>query len=244
MNSNSPKGVMTERYSHDRKKKKHLIYRYKSRAYETSKAFRKFSPKVNAPRILDFGSADGFTLSETHLLLEAKTSLGVEYSKELINSSGEFPPNCSVIQGDVTKNINQIKAESYDLVTALAILEHLDEPIELFRQAYRNLKPGGLLVATCPSPFWDKISGKFNLHDDDFHAFDFNRQAFFSLAMETGFEALQYRKFMSAPLGFAPYLRIPMSPAFSYFSDRIIGAFVIFNWIFVNQIFIARKLEH
>ena len=235
---------MSGKYSHDRKKKKHLIYRYKSRAYETFKAFKKFSPKVNNPIILDFGSADGFTLSEIHLLLNAKSSLGVEYSQELINSSEELPSNCSVIQGDVTKSLDQIKTESYDLVTALAILEHLDEPVELFRQAYRNLKPGGLLVATCPSPIWDKISGKFNLHDDDFHAFDFNRKEFSILAIETGFETLQYRKFMSAPLGFAPYLHIPMSPVFSHFCDRIIGAFSILNWVFVNQIFIARKVGY
>ena len=241
MNPILPKGVMTEKYSHDRKKKKHLIYRYKSRAYEASKAFRKFSPGILKPNILDFGSADGFTLSETHMLLDAKASLGVEYSKELIDSSEILPQNCSLIQGDVTKNSNQIEPTSFDLVTALAILEHLDEPAELFRQAYRNLKSGGIIVATCPSPFWDKISGKFNLHDDDFHAFDFNREAFSCLAIEAGFKPLQYRKFMSAPLGFAPYLNIPMSPAFSHLFDKIIGTFLIFNWIFVNQIFIAVK---
>ena len=242
MNSNSPKGVMTKKYSYDRKSKKHLIYRYKSRAYETYKAFRKFSHIINAPSILDFGSADGFTLAETHFLLGAKSSLGVEYSKELINSSRDLPQGCSVIQGDVTKSIDEIAPKSFDLVTALAILEHLDEPIELFRQAYNNLKPGGLLVATCPSPFWDKISGKLNLHEDEFHAFDFNQETFSSLAVEAGFEPLQYRKFMNAPLGFAPYLNIPMNPAFSHLCDKIIGTFFIFNWIFVNQIFVARKI--
>ena len=241
VSSKNPKGVMTEDYSRDRKTKKHLIYRYKSRAYEASKLFQKYSSFSLRPNILDFGCADGFALTETHKLLDANSSLGVEYSEDLINSVGPLPPSCSIIQGDVTKSIDQVKSGNFDLVTALAILEHLDDPIELFHRAHDALKPGGVIIATCPSPFWDKISGKFKLHEDEFHAFDFNKDAFFSLAAKSGFKAIEYRKFMSAPVGFAPYLKIPISPRFSHLCDRIISSFFIFNWTFVNQIFVAQK---
>ena len=237
----APKGVMNKDYSRDRKKKKHLIYRYKSRAYETARLFQKYYTNSSKPNILDFGCADGFTLTETHELLKANSSLGVEYSEDLINSADVLPSSCSIIQGDVTKRLDQVKNENFDLVTALAILEHLENPIELFHRAHDALKPKGLIVATCPSPFWDKISGKLKLHEDEFHAFNFNRDAFFSLAAKSGFEALEYRKFMSAPVGFVPYLKIPMSPSFSHLCDRIISTFFIFNWTFVNQIFVAQK---
>jgi SAM-dependent methyltransferase len=236
-----PKGVMNQDYSRDRKKKNHLIYRYKSRAFEAARAFQKYSSHQKKPNILDFGCADGFALTETHKLLNANLSQGVEYSEDLINSAGPLPPSCSIIKGDVTKSLDQVKSGNFELVTALAILEHLDEPIDLFHRAHDALKPEGLIVATCPSPFWDKVSGKFKLHEDEFHAFDFNRNAFFSLAAKSGFEALEYRKFMSAPVGFAPYLKIPMSPRFSHLFDRIISTFFIFNWTFVNQIFVAQK---
>ena len=238
---NTPKGVMSEDYSRDRRQKSHLNYRFKCRAFEAARSFQKYSAISSQPNILDFGCADGFALIETHKLLNANLSLGVEYSEDLINSAGPLPPSCSIIQGDITKSLDQVNNGNFDLVTALAILEHLEEPIELFHRAHDALKPGGLLVATCPSPFWDKISGKFNLHEDEFHAFYFNRDAFFSLAAKSGFEPLKYRKFMSATVGFAPYLKIPMSPRFSHLCDRIIGSFFIFNWTFVNQIFIAQK---
>ena len=149
---------MKQSYSVDRKQKKHLIYRYKTRAHEAFKVFLKYSHRKKRPNILDFGSADGIALIETHNLLDANLSLGVEYSEDLINSAGKLPPSCSIIQGDVTKSLDQVKSGNFDLVTALAILEDLDEPIDLFLRAHDALKPEGIFVATCPSLLGTKYS--------------------------------------------------------------------------------------
>jgi SAM-dependent methyltransferase len=238
---NKPLGVMGSDYSIDRQKKKSLIYRYKTRAFETFKIYQKHNINNEFPKILDFGTADGFTLAEAHLLLNAHSSIGIEYSKELIKSAEKLPPNCSIIQGDVTEEIELLSGISFDLVTALAILEHLDDPRKLFEQAFQRLKPGALLIATCPSPTWDKISGKLNLHKEDFHAVDFNRKKFYKMAKEIGFQPLQYKKFMSAPLGFLPYLNISIYPRFSHAVDKMIRTVKFLNWTFVNQIFVARK---
>ena len=60
MSLNTSKGVMTGDYSRDRKKKNHLIYRFKSRAFEAARSFQKYSSCSLKPNILDFGCADGF----------------------------------------------------------------------------------------------------------------------------------------------------------------------------------------
>lgn len=45
-------------------------------------------------------------------------------------------------------NLTQIplKDESFELVTANMVVEHLDQPLAVFRQVHRLLKPGGLFV--------------------------------------------------------------------------------------------------
>ncbi|MBA4356649.1 MAG: class I SAM-dependent methyltransferase [Desulfovibrio sp.] len=40
----------------------------------------------------------------------------------------------------------------FDVVTMLAVLEHLDQPLEVVREVERVLRPGGRLVLTVPAP--------------------------------------------------------------------------------------------
>ncbi len=42
--------------------------------------------------------------------------------------------------------------QSFDIVTASALFEHLQKPLEAAREVYRILKPGGKLIITTPSP--------------------------------------------------------------------------------------------
>lgn len=58
-------------------------------------------------------------------------------------------------------------AESYDVVIASHLIEHLDEPRRLLREVHRVLRPGGTLRLSCPSTFHlMRISRWFGLHLD------------------------------------------------------------------------------
>ena len=95
-------GVMFKDYAEDRKKKKHLSFRYQSRAMEAHWALSKYGTGMANPHILDLGCAEGLTMALLHKLAVAGHSVGIEYSQELIDSAGTMPEGCSIQQGDVT----------------------------------------------------------------------------------------------------------------------------------------------
>lgn len=54
------------------------------------------------------------------------------------------------IKGDLNKVLD-LPSNSFDVVTILAVLEHLDNPNLLVKEAYRILKKDGKLIMTTPS---------------------------------------------------------------------------------------------
>ena len=102
-------------------------------------------------RVLDIGCYDGALFR----ILGSKISGGVGIDPVLTEpfeagpyrlTPGEFPSAA-------------IGAETFDAITALAVLEHVpEEAFPQIREAVlRSLKPGGVLIVTVPSAFVDKI---------------------------------------------------------------------------------------
>lgn len=46
----------------------------------------------------------------------------------------------------------KIAKNHFDLVTSLAVTEHLDNPLAMYKTAFKCLKPGGMFVLTTPTP--------------------------------------------------------------------------------------------
>ena len=234
-------GVMFKDYAEGRKKKKYLSFRYQSRAIEAHWALSKYGTGMANPHILDLGCAEGLTMALLHKLAGAGRSVGIEYTQELIDSAGTMPEGCSIQQGDVTELPQDLRQRNFQLVTALALLEHISDPAKVFSQVHEALAPGGLFVATCPSPLWDKISGATGLHKEEYHFTDFRWPLFKDLCAGAGLEPVRYKPFMFVPYAFLPYLGIPVSATFSGKLDALVRALLIFRPTFVNQLFVARK---
>jgi SAM-dependent methyltransferase len=236
-------GALHGDYARLRREVPYQIYRYKVRARVVVRAIEEHLRVARPFRLLDFGSADGLSLVEMRSLLPLGTYVGVEYSEELLRHASDLPAEIRVLAGDVRELPEAARAEPYDVVSALAVLEHLPDPSRAVREAASVLRPGGLFVATCPQPTWDAVATSLGLlpgDPDEYHLTQLDRRGMIDLVEGAGMSVLAFERFMCAPIGFLPYLKISVPPALSLSIDRLIGRARVFDWLFVNQLIVAR----
>ena len=234
-------GVMGAEYARERERAPALRFRLAVRAEIVVRAARRNLGRDRGLRVLDMGCAEGRTLRYLSGRLKNSIFLGVEYSPELLGMAEPLPGNINLRHGDVQALPEDIEEASFDLVSALAVLEHLGDPAAAVREAYRMLKPGGLFVATSPISLWDGLAGRFGLLDGEHHCSDMTQARLRDIAGAAGMESLDYHRVMFAPVAFLPYLRVPVSPGVSLGIDRRVERLRILNWLFVNQAIVAAR---
>ncbi len=240
-NDEAYRGVMDASYNEGRLSKPHLNYRFRVRGQVAVDGFRRFHPHAKHVRVLEMGAADGLTMLHIRELLGPGEYLGVEYAKELLDSAPKMPDDVRMIQGDVMDLPKEVPSEHFDLVSCLAVLEHLDDPQRAVDEAFRVLKPGGVFVATCPNPFWDELAGKFGLVQDEFHAVEVTGDVLLDLCREAGFSKATFEPFMWVFTGVLPYLGVSLDPELSLEIDAQIRRLKLLDFLFVNQAVVAVK---
>jgi SAM-dependent methyltransferase len=96
----------------------------------------------------------------------------------------------------------QLRKQRVSAVTALALIEHLSEPGQLFRDAGRVLPEGGRLILTTPHPLGRKVhdfGGKLGIFSSDAseeHEEFLDKRMMKRLAEREGFELVRYRRFL------------------------------------------------
>lgn len=91
-------------------------------------------------QLLDVGAATGFLVLEANK--KGYQAEGVEISKWAADY-GKKKLKVKIFHGDIFKS--NFKKESFDVVTILDVLEHLEDPIKELKEAWRILKPGGIV---------------------------------------------------------------------------------------------------
>lgn len=103
--------------------------------------------KVKGDRVLDIGCGSGFLLGE--LAKQGKTVSGVEPNHELVTLLRERYPAIPVVE--VTVEALEQVSGTFDTITILDVLEHVEDDAAALRTMYRRLVPGGRLVLVVPA---------------------------------------------------------------------------------------------
>lgn len=94
--------------------------------------------------ILDLGCGTGAWLAR--LMAPGRTLVGVDLEREQFGLSEARCVTCNLDRDDLP-----LEARSFDLVSALEVIEHLENPGRLVAQAARVLKPGGRFLLSTPN---------------------------------------------------------------------------------------------
>ena len=235
-------GLLGRDYLEGRTRRSELRFRLAGRAAAVADVVRRHTVPLPELRVVDLGCAEGRTMLELARRLPVRSATGVELSRELVDAAADLPAGLEVVHGDITDLGELVEDGSADLVTALAVLEHLPAPQAAVAEACRCLRPGGLFVASCPNPFWERISARLGLLADGAqHLSDLDRKRLIGTVRAAGLEPVEFSPFMWAPVAVLSYAHIPVSARLAVKLDRIIHRIRILDLLFVNQLVAARK---
>lgn len=150
-------------------------------------------------RHLDIGCGTGMMLWE---LSGCQLNIGVDLSSPALNHC-QSRGLANVAVADLNHRL-PFKSESFEIITMLDVLEHLDNDLFALQEIWRVLKPQGLFILTAPAhpslwTYWDEILG----HKRRYREADLKNSL-----QASGFKLLKFSFFYLYLLPFAVIFRI------------------------------------
>jgi 2-polyprenyl-3-methyl-5-hydroxy-6-metoxy-1,4-benzoquinol methylase len=142
-------------------------------------------------RVLDYGCSIG-ALAD---FCQPDGYLGVDISEEALAVARAAHPRHE-FDSKVSEH------ERFDVIVALAVLEHLDDPLGVLTRWSGMLNPGGRIVITTPHPSYEWVLtagarlGLFDRHSLDEHEDLLDHARMRELAGQAGLELTRYRRFL------------------------------------------------
>jgi SAM-dependent methyltransferase len=148
-----------------------------------AKQITRMAYKKQTHKILDIGCNNGQWL----LALDNKwDKYGVEVSEEAANIARKFT-HAEIFCGPIESYKTEL--ESFDVITAFALIEHLVDPRKLIQWIYQHLKKGGLLVLMTgdrESKMAKRLKDKWPLYAPKEHLSFYSSQSLSLLVAEVG----------------------------------------------------------
>ena len=163
-----------------------------------------YLPKTDtAPLVLDVGCSSGFVIEEIRAALPRAVLIGSDYILPPLEKLADRLPGLPLLQFDLRHC--PLPDACVDAVTALNVLEHIDDDSAAMREIARILRPGGLAHIEVPAG-----PGCYDIYDEQLmHHRRYRLRDLLSKAREAGFQVLR-----------ATHLGCLIYPAFWFVKQR------------------------
>ncbi len=154
-----------------------------------------------SPSFLDVGCATGMLLE--NMRNEGWSVKGVEVCRESAEY-GRTKRGIDIVNAPF--NEAAFRDESFDVIHSSHFVEHITDPADFFSEAFRVLKPGGLLVTTTPnsSSFQAAVYGKMWRSVIADHMVLFPIKTLKKVVSDSGFKILSWKTWGGVPAGSLP----------------------------------------
>jgi SAM-dependent methyltransferase len=124
-------------------------------------------------------------------------NLGVDtYGLDISPESPLFAKDLNIKLCDLEKERLPYPDNYFDVIYSKSFLEHLKDPSKFLNEAYRVLKPDGLLLSMVPD--WE--SGYKKFYDDYTHVSPFTSISLKNIQLVAGFNTVEVYKFRQLPM--------------------------------------------
>lgn len=124
-------------------------------------------------------------------------NLGLDVSGvDISNEAPGFQPNIAIRVCDIEKDGTPYPNDTFDIIYSKSLIEHFYYPERYMKEAYRILKPGGILLTLVPD--WES---NYKIYFDDYtHRTPFTIVSLNDIYKIYGFEKVKVFKFRQLPI--------------------------------------------
>ncbi len=143
-------------------------------------------------KILELGCGRGDFISEFR-------NNGLDaYGCDISNFSQNFFPELKFSKVDLEHNNLPYEDETFDIIYSKSFIEHFYYPEKIFKEAYRVLKPGGIIITLTPE--WQYIYKSF--YEDFTHRVPFTNESLKDIHLINNFKNVVVESFLQLPVLF------------------------------------------
>jgi len=123
--------------------------------------------------------------------------LGLDvYGLDISPESPKLSPNLNISVFDIESGKMPFPDDYFDVIYSKSFLEHIRIPVNFLNEAYRVLKPGGIIISLVPD--WETQYQKF--YDDHTHVSPFTSVSLHDIQLATGFKEVKVSKLRQLPI--------------------------------------------